>query len=172
MSLFGGRGTRARLRSSIADRIGRLIGFRFSPRARVHVKSHGMHATHVHARVHQRRMRAYVYACMRPHAIRNRVARCTDSTSSIGAPNAEEEEEEAEDRIDSPVTQTRDRATTSLTSASRQESRRASARARRCARKIKLSQSLRPGAAIRRGSKRRIRQYSSILNQESAFSSS
>jgi len=110
MSLFGGRGTRARLRSSIAS--GSAVGWRFAFSARVREI-----ATHVRAPPS-----VCVRACVRVHSrtIRNRVARCTDSTSSIGSPNAEEkeEEEEEEDRIDSPVTRTRDRATTSLTSVS------------------------------------------------------
>jgi len=88
----------------------RLVEFVFSAR----VREIARRATHVRARVHHR-LRAYIRACVRH--IRNHVARCTDSTSSIGAPNAEvNEEEEEEDRIDSPVTQTRDRATSSLTS--------------------------------------------------------
>lgn len=95
----------------------RLVGFRFSARVR-EVARRACDARACTACTTTSSLRAYVHACMRPRAIRNRVARCTDSTSSIGAPNAEEEEEEAEDRIDSPVTQTRDRATTSLTSAS------------------------------------------------------
>jgi len=79
---------------------------------RVCVKSHGVRRTCVHACII---VCVRIRACVRH--IRNHVARCTDSTSSIGAPNAEvNEEEEEEDRIDSPVTQTRDRATSSLTS--------------------------------------------------------
>lgn len=114
------------------SRTGSAVGWIQVLRACARAKSH------VRARVHHR-LRVCIRACVHPRAIRNRVARCTDSTSSIGAPNAEGEEEE-KDRIDSPVTQTRDRATTSLTSAFKQES--PSACTRRCARKIiKLLQS-------------------------------
>lgn len=44
------------------------------------------------------RVGIYTRNCVCEASIRNRVARGTDSTSSIGAPNEEE------DRIDSPVT--------------------------------------------------------------------
>lgn len=149
----------------------RLVEFVFAAR----VREIARRATHVRAHACITVLRAYVRACgrecVRVHSRAtqvNHVARCTDSTSSIGAPNAEEnEEEEEEDRIDSLVTQTRDRATTSLTSLPR--ARIPSASTRCCARKIKLPQSLLlQGTASRCGgeSKRRILQYSSISSQK------
>lgn len=94
MSLFGGCGTRTSLRasplrSSIAS--GSSAGVCARVRACVKFRARSCACTQPVART-----RGRVAVC--GPGIRNRVARGTDSTSSIGAPNEEE------DRIDSPVT--------------------------------------------------------------------
>lgn len=117
--MFGGRATRGRVfvHRSRLDR--RSVASGFSTRVR---KIAACDARACNTRAHRVRVRV----CLLARCVCNRVARCTDSTSSIGAPNVEEEE----DRIDSPVTQTRDRATTSLTSASSENPESATARRR------------------------------------------
>lgn len=100
MSLFGGCGTRTSLRaspprSSIASGSSTAfmrVWLRENPREARSPSSVCAHASAcVRARIPSARL------CSES-GIRNRVARGTDSTSSIGAPN------EQEDRIDSPVT--------------------------------------------------------------------
>lgn len=165
--MFGGRGTRARLRSSIAS--GSAVGWIQALRACA--REVARRATHVHARVH------HAVACIRARVHAAARTRAPYVTAWLGARiqraqlarrTQKRRKEEAEDRIDSPVTQTRDRATTSL--CLEQKSRRASAK--RCARKIKLS--LRLGAARRCGGKRQIHlvlRCSSVSSRESDFPS-
>lgn len=119
MSLFGGCGTRTSLRaspprSSIASgssNVSIRVCLRENPRERCQCACVYL-CVHLVPMLRSRLCLSCVCACAcacvrRAYAsarlcaesgIRNRVARGTDSTSSIGAPN------EQEDRIDSPVT--------------------------------------------------------------------